>query len=126
MYVCVLRGGCCPHVVVGVLVVWWFGGLVVGGACGVCGVGVCGVSCGAYTLVLGSVGDLVRCAHVCVFLMGCCPHCGLVVWVCRWCVDGGVAPLWFGVLVMWCVCPSTCAPEGMLPRVRVGVGVLVV
>ena len=43
---CVLRGGCCPHVVVGVLVVWWFGGLVIGGVCGVCGVGVCGVLLG--------------------------------------------------------------------------------
>ena len=31
MYVCV-DWGCCPMVL---LVCWWFGGLVIGGACGV-------------------------------------------------------------------------------------------
>ena len=76
------------------LVCWLFGGLVVGGVCGVwcwC-VGVCGVLLRVLhplwlcVLVMWCVGD-----NVCVFLRGCCP-----LWV------GGV-----GVLVVCCMgrCP---------------------
>ena len=55
MYVCV-AWGLLPHVVVGVLVVWWFGGWW----CVWCVVLVFVVCClGAYTHVVWCVGDLV-------------------------------------------------------------------
>ena len=92
MYVCVACGLLPQGVVgvVGVLVMWWFGDWW----CVWCWcVGVCGVLLGGlHPLRFGVLVIWCVCANVCVILRGCCPHCGLVVLVCRWCVDWGVAP----------------------------------
>ena len=106
------------------LVCWWFGGWW----CVVLCVGVGGVLLGFYTLVVCVLVSWRGGAHVCVFLRGCCPHCGLVVLVCWWCAAWGVAALWCGVLVVWCVGAHVRVfLMGLLPPSWFGgVGVLVV